>query len=162
MGGRGGVPANGAVSNLTFSWAAAAKLRNEIRMFKPDAVHLHEPIAPLPCWDVLCATNTPLVGTFHCYSTSFFTNWSAANLLGCRRRLNRLAVRVAVSQAAAWTGKRYYGGHYRVIPNGVDLFESSQLTATSKLGNEFQILFVGQAVERKRSSGAATFFCGAP
>ena len=37
-----------------------------------------------------------------------------------RRRLNRLHVRIAVSEAAAWTGRRFFGGTYRVIPNGVD------------------------------------------
>ena len=31
-------------------------------------------------------------------------------LLGARRKLNHLAVRVAVSEAAAWTGRRFYGG----------------------------------------------------
>ena len=30
-------------------------------------------------------------------------------------------VRIAVSEAAAWTGRRFYGGRYRVIPNGVDV-----------------------------------------
>ena len=30
-------------------------------------------------------------------------------------------LRLAVSEAAAWTGRRFYGGHYRVIPNGVAL-----------------------------------------
>ena len=42
-------------------------------------------------------------------------------LMGARRKLNRLAVRIAVSEAAAWTGRRFYGGEYRVVPNGVAL-----------------------------------------
>ena len=33
--------------------------------------------------------------------------------------LNRLKVRIAVSEAAEWTGERFYGGRYRVVPNGV-------------------------------------------
>ena len=41
------------------------------------------------------------------------------NAAGAWRRLNRLRVRIAVSEAAAWTGRRFYGGRYRVIPNGV-------------------------------------------
>ena len=40
-------------------------------------------------------------------------------LLGARRKLNRLSVSIAVSEAAAWTGRRFYGGRYRIIPNGV-------------------------------------------
>src|SRR5205823_8133544 len=36
--------------------------------------------------------------------------------MGARRRLNRLRARIAVSEAAAWTGRRFFGGRYRVIP----------------------------------------------
>ena len=42
-------------------------------------------------------------------------------VLGGRRRMNRLHVRIAVSEAAAWTARRFYGGRYRIIPNGVHL-----------------------------------------
>ena len=64
------------------------------------------------------ARRLPLVGTFHSYSRSALPN-GIANAVGARRVLNRLHVRIAVSEAAAWTGRRCFGGHYRVIPNGV-------------------------------------------
>ncbi len=35
--------------------------------------------------------------------------------------MNRLHARIAVSEAAAWTARRFYGGRYRIIPNGVHL-----------------------------------------
>ena len=35
--------------------------------------------------------------------------------------MNRLHARIAVSEAAAWTARRFFGGHYRIIPNGVHL-----------------------------------------
>ena len=41
-------------------------------------------------------------------------------LIGARRVFNKLHARIAVSEAARWTGERYFGGHYDVIPNGVD------------------------------------------
>ena len=44
-----------------------------------------------------------------------------ANLLGAQRKFNQLHARIAVSNAAAWTGKRWFGGEYEIIPNGVDL-----------------------------------------
>ena len=44
-----------------------------------------------------------------------------ANALGARRMFNRLSARIAVSEAAAWTGRRWYGGEYTIIPNGVDV-----------------------------------------
>ena len=95
----------------------------------------------------LCSSDVPLVGTFHCYSDNRVSN-NIANLLGARRRLNRLPVRIAVSEAAAWTGRRFFGGHYRVIPNGVDVPAEPPIAAGSAR-TRCEIVFVGQAVERK-------------
>ena len=63
----------------------------------------------------------PLVGTFHCYSRNPLSNGFAANVAGARRLYNKLHVRIAVSEAARWTCERFYGGRYRIVPNGVDL-----------------------------------------
>ena len=60
-------------------------------------------------------TRLPLVGTFHAYSESRLSN-GIANVLGARRVLNRLHVRIAVSEAAAWTARRFFGGRYRDHP----------------------------------------------
>ena len=64
--------------------------------------------------------------------------------------LNRLHVRIAVSEAAAWTAKRFFGGHYRIIPNGVHVdTERAALGALRPQTDKLKIVFVGQAVERK-------------
>ena len=62
--------------------------------------------------------------------------------------MNRLHVRIAVSEAAAWTGRRFYGGRYRVIPNGVDV-PDPLAAPTQPARTPLRIVFVGQAVERK-------------
>jgi phosphatidylinositol alpha-mannosyltransferase len=146
-----GFLANGAVSNLSISPLAVSTLREELRHGGYDVVHLHEPIAPTLCWDALGATRAPLVGTFHCYSTNRVTN-GIGNLAGAARRMNRLGVRIAVSEAAAWTGRRFFGGNYRVIPNGVELaaepFDHETATLPSR-ERPLRLVFVGQAVERK-------------
>jgi phosphatidylinositol alpha-mannosyltransferase len=115
-----GLPANGAVSNLALTPTAVSRLRQELRGGHYDVVHIHEPVAPFVSWDALCCASPelPLVGTFHAYSTNVITNGGAA-LLGARRRINRLHARIAVSEAAAWTARRFYGGRYRIVPNGV-------------------------------------------
>jgi phosphatidylinositol alpha-mannosyltransferase len=141
-----GIPANGAVSNLSFSPWAVAALRRELAHGGYDVVHVHEPIAPLLCWDVLAHSALPLVGTFHCYSANALTN-NLGNLAGARRRLNHLRVRIAVSEAAAWTGRRFFGGRYRVVPNGVDV--PAAVPGPRTRDGELRIAFVGQAVERK-------------
>jgi phosphatidyl-myo-inositol alpha-mannosyltransferase len=152
-----GVPANGAVSNLALTPAAVYALRRELRGGRYDVVHIHEPIVPFACWDALCcAGEVPLVGTFHSFSENILTN-GGANLLGARRRMNRLHVRIAVSEAAAWTARRFFGGRYRIVPNGVQLAtDATMLDATGALEQQaeqddapLRILFIGLPVERK-------------
>jgi phosphatidylinositol alpha-mannosyltransferase len=158
-----GLPANGAVSNLALSPHAVLALRRELRDGDYDVLHIHEPVVPMLSWDALCsAGELPLVGTFHTYSENVLTNGLAAGPLGGRRRMNHLHVRIAVSEAAAWTARRFYGGRYRIIPNGVQLPESAALAAVGRAGvpnapdaegpareRPLRLLFVGQAVQRK-------------
>ncbi|MDP9401207.1 MAG: glycosyltransferase family 4 protein, partial [Actinomycetota bacterium] len=122
-----GLPANGAVSNLLLTPTGVNRLRTTLASGGFDVVHVHEPIAPAVGWDALAA-DLPLVGTFHAYSTNAVAN-GLGNLAGARRRLARLRVRIAVSPAAAWTAQRFFGGDYRVIPNGVWLGAGGAATA---------------------------------
>src|SRR3954468_21399437 len=144
-----GWPSNGAISNLAPTPYGVSTLRRELRAGKFDVVHVHEPVAPTIGWDVLTASPAPLVGTFHCYSEAAVAH-RIAYLMGARRKLNRLAVRIAVSDAAAWTGRRFFGGRYRVVPNGVDLPEGGVPAPRGRsVEDPLRIAFVGQAVERK-------------
>lgn len=142
-----GIPSNGAVSNLGISTQAVGTLGRELRNGGYDVVHVHEPNAPFVSWFATEAARTPLVGTFHCYSRSPLTNGFAANIAGARRLYNKLNVRIAVSEAARWTCERFYGGRYRIVPNGVDL---SAAVPTDRPGDgPLELLFVGRAEARK-------------
>jgi phosphatidylinositol alpha-mannosyltransferase len=147
-----GIPMNGAVSNVAVTPYSISTMRRELAAGRFDVVHLHEPNVPVLCWDAMLSAGAPLVGTFHCYSENRVSN-NAANLLGVRRRYNRLRVRIAVSEAAAWTGRRFYGGRYRVIPNGVDLDPELAANGAAPTAPDadapLRIVFVGQAVGRK-------------
>jgi phosphatidylinositol alpha-mannosyltransferase len=70
-----------------------------------------------------------------------------ANLLGASRRMNRLHLRIAVSEAAAHTARRFFGGRYTIVPNGVR-GEGGPLKDPDREG-PLRVLFIGQAVERK-------------
>jgi phosphatidyl-myo-inositol alpha-mannosyltransferase len=176
-----GVPANGAVSNLTGLPTAILALRRELRQGGYDVAHIHEPIVPMIGWDALMSSGElPLVGTFHTYSTNQISNSLGALVFDGRRRMNRLHARIAVSEAAAWTARRFYGGRYRIVPNGVLVPQrvlvpervlpgddhddgtntseapasvarasETQTSADTHDGPPLQILFIGQAVERK-------------
>lgn len=154
MGRTVGIPANGAVSNMAITPSSVYALRRELREGAYDVLHIHEPVVPLLGWDaLLSAGELPIVGTFHTYSENAITNGIAAVGLGGRRRMNRLQVRIAVSEAAAWTARRFYGGRYRIVPNGVRIAHQSELAPAAELsaGGEsgLKILFIGAAVERK-------------
>jgi len=146
-----GFPANGAVSNLTMPYAPnVSALREELRTGGYDVVHIHEPVVPCVGWDTLTTCGVPMVGTFHTYGTSKVSH-GIAIAIGARRRLNRLKVRLAVSEAAKWTGERFYGGRYRVVPNGVHVDESLEPAPAEAVTAQrpLRVAFVGQAVERK-------------
>src|SRR5207248_11284995 len=51
---------------------------------------------------------------------------------------------------AAWTARRFFGGHYRIIPNGVHLDSALAERGSLRESDEtLRIAFVGQSVERK-------------
>ncbi len=145
-----GFPANGAVSNLAATPDSLVALARELRGGEYDLVHVHEPVVPLVGWYAPgCAGALPLVGTFHSYSENTLTNGIGV-ALGARRRMNRLHARIAVSEAAAWTARRFFGGRYRIVPNGVHLDEvGGEAPERAGEGEGLRILFIGQAVERK-------------
>ncbi len=142
-----GLPANGAVSNLVAFPDSVLAARTALAAEPFDVVHLHEPVVPLIGWDAMASARLPLVGTFHTYSTNAVSH-NVAVAIGARRRMQRLHRRIAVSEAAAWTAQRFFGGHYRVVPNGVELHDAVPPAATPA-DAPLRIAFVGQSVERK-------------
>src|SRR4051794_1427250 len=141
-----GFGANGAVSNIGIFHYGVNTMRRELRAGGFDVVHVHEPAAPALAWDACSFRDAPVVGTFHAYSTKPMPNWIAIGL-GARRKFNQLNKRIAVSAAAAWTGRRWFGGSYTVIPNGVDI--DSPPTGPKPASEELRVLFVGRSEERK-------------
>ncbi|HWO16450.1 MAG TPA: glycosyltransferase [Solirubrobacterales bacterium] len=141
-----GVSSNGAVSNLSpFVAGGVLAPRRELRDGF-DVIHVHEPVVPLVGWNATLGARTPVVGTFHAYSTKAVPN-HIASLLGARRVFNRLSARIAVSEAAAWTGRRWFGGHYEIVPNGVDV--DAAPAGPKPTAGELRVVFVGRPEERK-------------
>jgi len=147
LGRTAGFGANGSVSNLApFPVGGMITPRRLVRGGEFDVIHVHEPLVPLVGWNATLGARDPVVGTFHAYSTKPLPN-HLANGFGARRLFNRLSARIAVSQAAAWTGRRWFGGEYTIIPNGVDVDAAPR--EPRQPGEELQILFVGRPEERK-------------
>ncbi len=141
-----GIGSNGSISNIPLFPESVRATRRAIEEGGFDVVHLHEPTTPLNGWDTCLSSSTPVVGTFHAYSTKPLPHKLAA-VAGARRVINRLSARIAVSEAAAWTGRRWYGGDYTIVPNGVDL--DAAPTGPKPQTDHLRVLFVGRTDERK-------------
>ena len=147
LGRTAGFGANGSVSNLApFPAGGVVAPRRLVRSGEFDVIHVHEPVVPLVGWNATLGAHDPVVGTFHTYSTKPMPNY-IATALGARRVFNRLSARIAVSEAAAWTGRRWFGGEYTIVPNGVDVDAAPD--EPKPAGSELRILFVGRSEERK-------------
>ena len=152
------LPMNGAMSRLALTPESSMRLRHELRAGNFDVIHVHEPIAPLIGWDACTFdADAPVVGTFHAYSTGWLPN-TIARTIGARRVLNRLHARIAVSEAARWTGERYFGGTYDVIPNGVDT--EAAPSGPKPASHALRIVFVGREEERKGLPVLLSAFAG--
>ena len=88
-----GFTSNGSISNLAaFPAGGVLAPRRELRMGDFDVVHVHEPVVPLVGWNATLGARTPVIGTFHAYSTKAIPN-HIATALGARRVFNRLSAR---------------------------------------------------------------------
>ena len=141
-----GVGSNGSISNIPLFPESISITRRAIEQGNFDVVHVHEPTTPVNGWDTCLSSDTPVVGTFHAYATKPVPHRLAA-LAGAKRVMNRLSARIAVSEAAAWTGRRWYGGNYTIIPNGVDVEAAPR--GPKPESEHLRVLFVGRPDERK-------------
>src|ERR1700709_1716281 len=113
-----GFGVNGSVGNLApFPGSGILAPRRAVRGGACGVARAGEPLAPLVGWNATLGARTPVVGPFHAYSTKPMPNY-IANALGARRRFNPPAARIALSEAAACTGRRWYGGGYTILPTG--------------------------------------------
>ena len=135
------VPGNGALSNLVLSPSTVPRLRRTLAREGFDLVHVHEPLAPMLSPGALALWDGPAVATFHAAGD---TAWRpiAGALWGFL--LDRLDLRVAVSEQARSTAAAFAPGDYEVIPNGVEL--PPEADPDGRLG---QIVFLGRHDPRK-------------
>jgi phosphatidylinositol alpha-mannosyltransferase len=135
------VPANGSLPNIVLSPRAYRRINQALHRERFDVLHLHEPMTPAVCVAVLLMARTPLVGTFH-----------ASGELGWMRfggplwgfLADRLDARIAVSERARDSQRRWLPGEYEVLPNGVLVPDAAPVG-----GREHRIVFAGRQEPRK-------------
>ena len=95
-------------------------LAHELDTGDYDVVHVHEPNAPAISWFAAEQWNGPLVDDDSYLHGQQLHVPPGVDRPGARRLYNKAHVKIAVSEASRWTQERFYGGRYRIIPNGVD------------------------------------------
>ncbi len=122
------------------------RVREELRAFRPDVVHVHEPFTPsTSMWSTL-ATDSPVVATFHTGAERSRLYDLAAPLI--RRIARRIVVRIAVSRVAERAAASRIGGSFEIVPNGADVRRFAD-AEPAELGRGTKLLFVGRLDERK-------------
>jgi phosphatidylinositol alpha-mannosyltransferase len=135
------VPANGSLPNIVLSPQTTARMRRILARERFDLLHLHEPMTPAICVAALALSRCPLVAT-----------WHAAGDLGWMKYgrpmwgflMERIDARIAVSEQAAVSVRRWLPGEYEIVPNGVVIPEHADPT-----GREHNVVFIGRHDARK-------------
>ena len=122
------------------------RIRDLLRAFGPDVVHVHQPTVPSTGMWATLEARAPVVGTFHSGATRARLYDLAAPLI--RRVARRLAIRIAVSERAAAFERARIGGVFEIVPNGVETAAFAQ-AAPADLGPGTKLLFVGRLDQRK-------------
>jgi phosphatidylinositol alpha-mannosyltransferase len=135
------VPGNAALSNLVLSPHALPQLRRALARERFDLLHVHEPLAPMLSPAALALWEGPTVGTFHAAGDSSWRPIADA-LWGFL--LDRIDLRIAVSEQARLTAAAASPGEYELIPNGVEIPEG-----IDPGGRADRIVFAGRHDPRK-------------
>lgn len=138
------IAANGSFAPIAFDVPAFQRSYAVLRDQRFDVLHVHEPLVPAPSLAALVSKRAPLVATFHAAGGSAaYDNVSPVLRWVC----NRLDWRGAVSTEAAELARRFLGGTYEVLFNGVpvDRFRQTKPHATEGP----TIFFVGRHEPRK-------------
>jgi len=135
------VPANASLPNIILGPRSVFRLRRVLERERFDLIHVHEPMTPVLSIGALALTRSPVVATFHASGDLAWAKYGAP-LWGFL--LDRIDVRIAVSERARESAQRYSPGEYVVIPNGVLIPPHAEPSSRQN-----RILFVGRQEARK-------------
>jgi phosphatidyl-myo-inositol alpha-mannosyltransferase len=148
------VPYNGSVARVNFGPASATRVRRWLRDGSFDVVHIHEPVTPSISLLALWATQAPVVATFHTATPGSRSMQLAGDVL--RNLINKVAVRIAVSESARSVVVQHLGKDASVVPNGFHFAEFAERrdpvrdTRRWRGGVRPRLTFLGRADERRK------------
>lgn len=144
------VPSNGSTARITLSPFVLTKVKGFLEREQFDIVHMHEPLAPMLPLACLRFSESLNVGTFHAARTTNL--WYLYTKAILDLFVDRLDVRIAVSQSARAFADDHFPGEYSIIPNGIDLerFNPQVTPVTEYVDGHKNILFVGRFDEPRK------------
>jgi len=111
------VPYNGSVARLAFGPISAARVRRWLTAGRFEVLHVHEPMNPSLSMLAVLSAGCPVVATFHTAMSRSRAMSVAQGLL--QIVLEKITVRIAVSELARRVQVEHLGGGAWEIPNGV-------------------------------------------
>jgi phosphatidyl-myo-inositol alpha-mannosyltransferase len=135
------VPANASLPNIIIGPRSVLRVKRVLERERFDLIHVHEPMTPVLSIGALALTRSPVVATFH---ASGELSWTKLGMPLWGFLLDRIDVRIAVSERARATAEQYAPAPYEVIPNGVLIPPEADPSH-----RENRILFVGRQEARK-------------
>lgn len=124
VGGSVPVPYNGSVARLSFGPRSANRVRLWLREGKFDVLHVHEPAAPSLSLLAAWIAEEPIVATFHAAFPRSRALNAASPIL--RSALEKISIKIAVSESARSTVLSHVGGDCVLIANGVSVSHYAQ------------------------------------
>jgi phosphatidyl-myo-inositol alpha-mannosyltransferase len=113
------IPYNGSVARMCFGPLSAARVRRWLDDGEFDIVHVHELTSPSTSLIATWMAECPVVGTFHAALGRARLLSASAPIL--HSALEKLSMRIAVSEAARESLTSHVGGNCIIIPNGVNV-----------------------------------------
>ena len=96
------------------------RVRELLLAFRPDVVHVHEPLTPSTSMWATLAAEAPVVATFHTHRERGHRWYGRYHGL-LAPLMRRVHTRLAVSEVARRTVARDFPGDYQIVPNGIDV-----------------------------------------
>ena len=146
------IPSSDSVIRIPISLHLAPEIKKVLEREKFDIIHLHEPFMPMLCSAVLRFSDAMNIGTFHAWDGKPGYSWGKPiSTWMIKRRLHKLAGRIAVSNMAMSYAQKNIPGDYVIIPNGIDTeFFSPDVKPLEEYSDgKKNILFQGRLERRK-------------
>jgi phosphatidylinositol alpha-mannosyltransferase len=136
--------ANGSMAPLAPDPSCSLRTMRALGDEQFDVLHLHEPFIPGPTQTAMLLHPAPVIATFHAAGDSPSYKYLKVSI---KPAAANIAHAVAVSKDAAELVRRYIGGDYEILYNGVELDAYRNSPAHPTTGPT--IFFCGRHEERK-------------